>query len=142
MRSHHFKGGLEHTNSYYAASLDQTVQYPRLTESINCDVCIIGGGYTVLSTALNLAENGYRTVVLGSNRVGWGASGRNGGQLGSGMNNSQSELEKEFGIERAKLFWSLCQEAKGEVLHRIRLHQVDCDYKSGVVGAAMTWKVD
>ena len=130
--------GLEHVDSYYAASLENAVDYPALTDAVRCDVCVVGGGFTGLSTALNLAENEFDTVLLEANRVGWGASGRNGGQLGSGFNESQRELEKNFGRQRAALYWNLCEEAKREVLYRIRKHQIDCDFKFGVIGAAMT----
>ena len=62
-----------HTNSYYAASAVGMRDYPSLTESESCDVCVIGGGYTGLSTALNLSERGFDSVVLEANKVGWGA---------------------------------------------------------------------
>ena len=71
----------EHTTSYYAASANKYEPFPTLEGSINCDVCVVGGGYTGLSSALHLAEMGYDVVVLEGARIGFGASGRNGGQL-------------------------------------------------------------
>lgn len=71
----------EHVASYYAATANTFAPYPALNEDIRCDVCIIGGGFTGLSSALHLVEAGYDVVVLEAARIGWGASGRNGGQV-------------------------------------------------------------
>ncbi len=71
----------EHVKSYYAASANPHAPYPTLTEQLECDVCVIGAGYTGLSSALHLVEKGYKVVVLEAARVGFGASGRNGGQI-------------------------------------------------------------
>ncbi len=127
----------QHVNSYYAATTVGMRQFSRLMESVECDVCVIGGGFTGLSTAINLSERGYDVVVAEANRVGWGASGRNGGQVGTGLNQSQQEIEQSYGDAHANLLWDLCEEAKAEVRHRIAKHNIDCDYKSGVVGAAV-----
>ncbi len=129
-----------HIQSYYAASAVGLRSYPAVSESEACDVCVIGGGYTGLSTALNLAERGYDTVLVEARRVGWGASGRNGGQVGSGMNWSQKELEKEFGKDRAALFWEITEAAKCEVTDRITRHNIPCDFKKGVLGVAVNRK--
>ena len=131
-----------HTNSYYAASAIGMVDYPQLAGTESCDVCVVGGGYTGISTALNLAEKGYDVILLEANRIGWGASGRNGGQLGSGLNWSQQELEKEFGNETAHAFWNFCELAKEEVKGRIKKHDIPCDFKSGVLAAACNRKAD
>ncbi len=127
-----------HADSYYAASVNQELQFPQLEASVDCDVCVVGAGYTGLTTALNLCQRGYRVVVLEAQRVGWGASGRNGGQLGSGMSWSQRELESEFGIEQARRFWECCEAAKDEVKENIRRYGIECDLKSGVLAAAVT----
>ena len=74
-----------HCNSYYAATANVTTDYPQLGGASSCDVCIIGAGFTGISAALHLAERGYKVSVLESNRVSWGASGRNGGQLIGGI---------------------------------------------------------
>ncbi len=131
---------VDHPSTYYAASAMNLRCYPQIIESVNCDTCVIGGGYTGLSTALNLAEKGYDVVLLEARRVGWGASGRNGGQVGSGLNWSQSKLEKEFGMERAAFFWNLTEMAKKEVVNRIARHSIPCDYKSGVMAVAVSKK--
>ena len=130
--------GAQMHDSYYAASVNQHLEFSPLGESTHCDVCVVGAGYTGLSTALNLRQKGFSVVVLEAKQVGWGASGRNGGQLGSGLNWSQKELEKEFGLERARWFWNFCEEAKREVKLRIRNHCIDCDFKHGIMGAAVT----
>lgn len=129
-----------HTGSYYAASAIGLQEFPSFQQSQSCDVCIIGGGYTGLSTALNLAERNYKTVLLEARRIGWGASGRNGGQVGSGLCLSQSSLEEKFGLETAKLFWNLCEQAKSEVQNRISRHNIPCDFKKGVMGVGYTRK--
>ena len=82
-------------DSYYYHSANQIKDRPSLHEDITTEVCIIGAGYTGLLSAINLAEKGYKVVVLEANRVGWGASGRNGGQVGSGHNKKIHQLEKD-----------------------------------------------
>ncbi len=129
-----------HPTSYYAASAVGLRDYPQISQSEQCDVCVVGGGYTGLSTALNLSEKGYDTVLLEARKVGWGASGRNGGQVGSGLSRSQFELEKEFGVERAESFWNITELAKREVRHRITRHLIPCDYAPGVMAVAVTRK--
>ena len=100
------------------------------------DVCVIGGGYTGLSCALHLAERGYRTLLLEARRIGNGASGRNGGQLGSGHRRDQSTLERELGEEQAQLLWSLAEEAKALARDLIARHRIECDLKPGIAIAA------
>jgi glycine/D-amino acid oxidase-like deaminating enzyme len=75
----------EHTGSYYAASANLSKEFPRLKGDIRTDICVIGGGFTGVSTALALAERSYSVCVLEANRIGWGASGRNGGQIIAGI---------------------------------------------------------
>src|SRR5687767_8516303 len=89
--------------------------HPPLAGSLSADVCIVGGGYTGLSTLLHLAERGYDAVLLEAARVGAGASGRNGGQLASGQRVPQRTLEAAYGRERARLLWQLGEEAKATV---------------------------
>ena len=110
--------------------------HPPLRGSIGADVCIVGGGYTGLSALLHLAERGYDAVLLEAARVGAGASGRNGGQLGSGQRVGQSTLEATYGRERARLLWQLAEEAKATVKERIARHAIACDLKPGILDAA------
>ena len=86
----------EHTGSYYAASVNETTAYPELQGAHSADICVIGAGFTGVSTALTLAERGYSVVLVEANRVGWGASGRNGGQIINGVN-GLSKLEEKHG---------------------------------------------
>ena len=102
-------------DSYYYHSANQIKDRPYLQEDIKTEVCIIGAGYTGLLSAINLAEKGYKVVVLEANRVGWGASGRNGGQVGSGHNKKIHELEKDYGESLARDLWNLSEEAKSVV---------------------------
>ena len=76
----------DYPNSYYVATAKDLISYPQLTESVKADVCIIGGGFTGLLSAVNLAERGYKVTLLEANKIAWGASGRNGGHVGSGHN--------------------------------------------------------
>jgi len=76
----------DYPDSYYVATAKGLISYPPLTESVKADVCVIGGGFTGLLSALNLAERGYKVALLEAHKIGWGASGRNGGQVGSGHN--------------------------------------------------------
>ncbi|MDE0392087.1 MAG: FAD-binding oxidoreductase [Rhodospirillales bacterium] len=122
--------------TWYEASARTNPTWPALDGDKRADVCLIGGGYTGLSCALHLAERGFRTVLLEARRIGNGASGRNGGQLGSGHRRDQPTLERELGAERARLLWSLAEEAKALVRALIARHGIDCDLKPGIAIAA------
>ena len=122
--------------TWYEASARERPAWPALDGDLRADVCVIGGGYTGLSGALHLAERGFRTVLLEARRVGNGASGRNGGQLGSGHRRDQFTLERELGEEAARLLWSLAEEAKALVRARIARHGIACDLKPGIAIAA------
>ncbi|XZZ68481.1 NAD(P)/FAD-dependent oxidoreductase [Microbulbifer sp. PAAF003] len=126
----------EHTESYYAATANDLQEYPRLEGNVEADVCIIGGGYTGLSSALHLAERGYRVVLLEANRIGWGASGRNGGHVGVGQRRSQGDLEAMFGFDTAKQLWDLSINAVQLVESLIVRHQIQCDLKRGIMHLA------
>ena len=122
--------------TWYEASARTNPTWPALDGDMRTDVCVIGGGYTGLSCALHLAERGYRTVLLEARRIGNGASGRNGGQLGSGHRRDQSTLERKLGEERARLLWSMAEEAKALVRDHVARHAIDCDLKPGIAIAA------
>ncbi|MDE0387819.1 MAG: FAD-binding oxidoreductase [Rhodospirillales bacterium] len=122
--------------TWYEASARTSPTWPALDGNMRVDVCVIGGGYTGLSCALHLAERGYRTLLLEARRIGNGASGRNGGQLGSGHRRDQITLKRELGAERARLLWSLAEEAKALVRALVARHGIDCDLKPGIAIAA------
>jgi gamma-glutamylputrescine oxidase len=122
-------GGVE--RSYYEATANPAPARPPLAGEISVDACVIGAGYTGLSAALHLAERGYGTVLLEAERVGWGASGRNGGQLNTGLRKSASELIAMFGRAQAKRLFDMAEEAKATVRERIARHGIACDLKPG-----------
>ncbi len=122
--------------TWYEASARTRPAWPALEGDARADVCVIGGGYTGLSAALHLAERGYSTLLLEARSIGNGASGRNGGQLGSGHRRDQATLERELGAERARLLWSLAEEAKALVRGRIARHGIACDLRPGIAIAA------
>jgi gamma-glutamylputrescine oxidase len=122
--------------SWYAASVEPLEPFPPLAGSAEADVCVIGGGYTGLSAALHLARAGYSVTLLEAHRVGWGASGRNGGQVGSGQRQDQDWLEKAVGRTRARALWDLGEEAKATVRGLIARHAIPCDLRHGIVYAA------
>lgn len=120
-------------DSYYAATATGVSDHPRLQGAERADVCVIGGGFTGLSAALNLAEKGFDVVLLEAERVGWGASGRNGGLIGSGQRKDALDLEEEFGYERSREFWAFAEEAKADIRERVARHAIDCDLQYGQI---------
>ena len=97
----------EYPASYYTATAEPLGKFPSLQGQETCDVCVIGAGYTGLSTALHLAERGYDVILLEAQRLGFGASGRNGGQVGSGQRVEQDHLEKMVGKVHSRLLWDM-----------------------------------
>lgn len=122
-------------NSWYAATTEVLAQQDRLQGGVEADVCIIGAGFTGLSAALHLSQRGYKVALLDAHRVGFGASGRNGGQVGSGLNHSQMDLEKSMGIDAAKTLWSMTQAAKSLVRDLIETHAPEAHYTAGIAHA-------
>ncbi|MCC2113370.1 MAG: FAD-binding oxidoreductase, partial [Hyphomicrobiales bacterium] len=121
--------------SWYADTAGKRDDYPALDDDINADVCIVGGGYAGLSAALHLAERGIDTVLLEAERVGYGASGRNGGQIHSGQRRDQDWLEERFGLDTARRLWSAGEEAKALVADLISRHDIDCELRYGLIHA-------
>lgn len=122
--------------SWYAATVETPAPRAPLREEIRADVCIVGAGFTGLSAALHLAERGHDVVVLEAHRAGFGASGRNGGQLGSGQRVGQAELTRLLGAEAADRLWALGQDAKALVKDLTARHGIDCHLKPGVAHMA------
>ncbi|SDJ17269.1 NAD(P)/FAD-dependent oxidoreductase [Salipiger marinus] len=118
--------------SWYAATAEPLAPFAALSGKTRADVCIVGAGYTGLSAALHLAEAGLDVVLLEAHRVGFGASGRNGGQLGSGQRQDQLTLEKMVGEGPARYLWDLGEEAKTLVRDLIARHGIDCHLRDGV----------
>jgi gamma-glutamylputrescine oxidase len=126
-----FHFSADYPDSYYAASANRHPRHPVLTGEVEADICVIGAGFTGISAALHLAERDYSVVVLEAARVGWGASGRNGGQMSSGLRKDVIELEPRLGRERTRMLWDMAEEAKAIIGDRIVRHGIRCDYKSG-----------
>lgn len=124
----------EYPPSFYAATV-QPPSHPALQGETTADVCVIGGGYTGLSAALHLAQKGFSVVLLEAHRMGFGASGRNGGQVGSGQRQDQDWLEAEVGREAAHRLWAMAEEAKDLVRSLIRNHAMPVTYHPGVATA-------
>lgn len=118
-------------DSYYTATAKSNVIYDKLQSDIDTDICIIGGGFTGISSALHLANLGYKVVVLEANQPGYGASGRNGGHVGIGQRVDQFYLEKKFGWHKAKTLWDMSIEAVDTVKNLINEHSIECDLKHG-----------
>jgi gamma-glutamylputrescine oxidase len=125
----------EYPPSWYAATVEQPPAAPPLAGEIRADVCIVGAGYTGLSAALHLAKAGFRTVILEAHRAGWGASGRNGGQAGTGQRRGQDELEEMLGRDQARKLWNLAEESKALVRSLVEAHGIDCELMPGVIHA-------
>ncbi|MGP3697464.1 NAD(P)/FAD-dependent oxidoreductase [Rhodobacter sp. NSM] len=125
----------EYPRSWYAETATALSPFPALEGETRADVCVVGGGYTGLSTALHLAERGYSVIVLEAHRVGFGASGRNGGQVGSGQRLEQDELEAMVGLEDARKLWELGEEAKALVHELIARHDMPVTFRPGIAHA-------
>ncbi|CAK0749848.1 Gamma-glutamylputrescine oxidoreductase [uncultured Gammaproteobacteria bacterium] len=123
--------------SWYGATEIGRAEHPSLAGAVEADVCVIGGGYTGLSAALNLAERGFKVVLLEGQRVGDGASGNNGGQLITGYNPSMKRLAGWMGRDDAQRLWDMAEEAKALVRERITRHKIACDLRSGTFHAAV-----
>ncbi len=129
-----------HTDSYYAATANASTERAALRSSIETDVCVIGAGFSGLSSALHLAEKGYRVVILEAARVGWGASGRNGGQIVNGFSRDLIIIEQRYGTDAAKAIGEMALEGGEIIRQRIEKYTISCDLKAGNVFAAFTQK--
>ncbi len=125
----------EYPNSYYAASAKQLPPFESAQGSLECDICVIGGGFTGLSSALNLARAGYDVVLLDAQRIGFGASGRNGGQVGTGQRQDQDALEDMLGFEKAKALWDMSLNAVQYVKELCDDPLIACQFGHGIVHA-------
>lgn len=123
-------------DSWYAATADIPPERQALRGQITADVCIIGAGFTGLMAALELAEHGRKVVVLDAHRAGWGASGRNGGQAGSGFNQDQRWIAARVGKNAAKALWDMTEEGKALLKSRIAQHAPDANFRPGVAHGA------
>jgi gamma-glutamylputrescine oxidase len=125
----------EYPASWYAATRTALGPFPALIGEARADVAVVGGGYMGLSAALHLAEQGRSVVVLEAHRVGFGASGRNGGQVGSGQRQDQDWLERAVGLDHARRLWDLAEDAKALVRNLITRHGMPVTFHPGVAHA-------
>jgi gamma-glutamylputrescine oxidase len=122
--------------SWYEDTAGQRPEYPALDGSRKADVVVIGGGFTGLSAAAHLAKAGSNVVLIEAHRFGDGASGRNGGQLGTGQRSWAEELEAEYGLTRAKALFDMAEEAKSHLLEFAEANRIDIDYMPGQMSVA------
>ncbi len=125
-----------HEQSYYAATALGMKDYPPLLGDQETDICIIGGGFTGVSAALHLAEAGFKVTLLEANKIGWGASGRNGGQICEGHNMAHEDLIKLVGKDAADILWQCSVDSVALVKNLVRRHHIDCDLSAGVLHVA------
>jgi gamma-glutamylputrescine oxidase len=124
------------SENYYRASLDAAPLHPPLSGQAKVDVCIVGGGFTGLSAALHLAKAGARVRLLETETIGFGASGRNGGQIHTGFRQTQMDLERWLGQLHARDLWTLAEDAKALVRALAAECAIGCALKDGLVVAA------
>ena len=125
----------EHTGSYYAASVNEVTDYPVLEGSQAVDVCVIGAGFSGVSMALTLAERGYSVALVEANRVGWGASGRNGGQVIHGISGLE-KIRRKHGDSVAGMLWDLKWRGNDIIRERVAKYAIQCDLKDGYAEVA------
>jgi glycine/D-amino acid oxidase-like deaminating enzyme len=125
----------EHTRSYYAASVNEVTDYPSLEGAHSADVCVVGAGFTGTATALSLAERGYSVALVEANRVGWGASGRNGGQVIIGMRGIET-LREKHGDGIADILNNLRWRGNDIIRERVSRYGIQCDLKDGFLEVA------
>lgn len=123
-------------HSYYAATAARTQSHPPLAGDAECDVAIVGGGLAGLSAALDLRRRGFDVVLLEAQQVGFGASGRNGGQAIHGLACDQETIEAQLGLDEARRVWAMSVEALDLLRERIAEHGIDCDWRDGYLGLA------
>lgn len=127
-----------HTASYYAATARSSAPYPALQEQLSADVCVVGGGLTGVNTALELAERGLSVILLEARRIGWGASGRNGGQLIRGIGHDVSGFARYVGQDGVRYLQQAGIDSVELVRQRIAQYAIDCDLRWGFCELANT----
>ncbi len=126
----------EYPRSYYAATANAATEHPVLEGARSADVAVVGAGFTGLSAALELAERGYDVALLEASRIGWGASGRNGGQLIDGFVETD-KIRRRLGDDAARVAARMGLECRDIVVERIERYGIDCDLKFGYLDVAM-----
>lgn len=127
----------QHINSYYAATAGDAPEFPTLEENLDTDVCIVGGGFAGLSAAIELAENGIKVVLLEAVKMGWAASGRNGGQIIGDWRYGYDQIQNLHGTDTSKMFAAFSEEGKQIIYDRAKKFNIDPDFKPGYLAVAM-----
>ncbi|HCE1796984.1 TPA: NAD(P)/FAD-dependent oxidoreductase [Vibrio parahaemolyticus] len=130
----------KHTDSFYAHSVPSMPEYPQLQDNIECDVCVVGAGFSGLSSALHLAEKGFKVVVLESAKVGFGATGRNGGQIVNSYSRDVDVIESRYDQNQAKALCDMIFEGGDIIRGLIDKYDINCDYKQGGLFTALNSK--
>lgn len=128
----------DHPDSWYAMTMNDHNNYPQLEEQLQADICVVGGGLSGVNTALELAERGYSVVLLEAFKIGWGASGRNGGQLIRGIGHGLDQFKKKIGTEGIQSINQMGLEAVEIVRERVAKYGIDCDLTWGYCDLANT----
>ncbi len=125
-----------HAPSYYAATCNDTTVYQPLRAEVRSDVCVVGAGFTGIATALTLAERGFSVTLLEQHKVGWGASGRNGGQMIGGLP-GEARLEKRWAGNHADTLFELGYRGHEIIAQRVQRYAIACDLKYGYMDVAL-----
>lgn len=137
---HNAIGTAQRSASYYTASLNDPIQYPTLQGQVSVDVVIIGGGFTGVASAVELAERGLKVAIVETNRIGWGASGRNGGQVTGSLSGDEAmrqQMRSRLGDEVDDFIWHLRWRGHEIIEQRVKKYGIDCDLKRGHLHTAM-----
>jgi len=129
--------GQDYVSSYYAATRHAAPRHAALSGDVDCDVCVVGGGIAGCTAALQLAERGFRVVLLEAERIGWGASGRSGAQALPGLAAGEEKTEALIGREDARRIWDMTLEGLELMRTLIARHGIDCDYVPGQMHVAV-----
>ena len=125
-----------HTNSYYANSIKEETNYPVLDEELTTDICIVGGGFSGVSAGLHLSELGYKVVIIEANKIGWGATGRNGGEIIGGFSGDDI-MQKKYDTKYTDMLWNMRWEGNDIIRKRVEKYHIDCDLKWGYLDVAI-----
>ncbi len=131
---------MTYPTSYYAATRNPAPERPPLAGDESCDVCVVGGGFAGVSAALHLAESGKKVILLEAEEIGFGASGRNGGQVVNGFSRGYDAFLKSCGKDTAEAILAMSFEGGDIIRQRIGKYGISCDYREGTFFAAFNKK--